>query len=83
MNPSPFVAKVSQVVVKAGSDLLQLTLMETDVAHQPHLPQIAKQFKSGMHFDPDHMNVRRAVIVGEDHHSEAVEMRQNCRHGSI
>jgi hypothetical protein len=74
---------MGQVILKSTSDLLELASVESDVAQQPHLPKITKQFEPRVRLDTDHMNVGRTMIVGKDHHAPAAEVRKDSRHGSI
>jgi hypothetical protein len=69
MNSSPFAAKSSQVPNELCGDLLKLCARETEVGQQPDSTGIAQQLEASMFIRPDHMDMRRTMIVGEDHHA--------------
>jgi hypothetical protein len=74
---------VRQLDFKVDLDGLEVLALKPDVAEQPDSPQIAQKFKARVLLGPDHMNMRRAMIVREDHHSPAIEVRENGWHGAI
>ena len=52
-----------------------LAQAKNDGTHQLHLPLIAQQLKPCMLFHPDHMHMRRAMVVCENNHAPAFEGR--------
>ena len=83
MDSSPFAAKVGKVVQEIGLDQFQLPQSEPDVAQQPYLPQVAEQFKPRVLLGSDHMDMRRKVIVGIDHHAPALEVGKDRGHAFV
>src|ERR1700690_4362133 len=45
MKSLPFTAKMGKVIQEVGSDRLQLSQAEADIAQQSYLPKIAEQFE--------------------------------------
>jgi len=77
MDSPPFIAKVFQMLHQVSRNQLDLTLGETNVAHQLHLPNVTQQLEARMSLYADDMDVGWAMVVWINDHPPTLERWHN------
>jgi hypothetical protein len=58
-----------------GRNVFELAMRKANIAQQPDLSEVTQQFKTSMFLCPNYVNMRRAVVIGIDDDTPALDGR--------